>query len=332
MEKIRYELDPYNRITVKNSALRGSRKVLDGQFKISSQNILSYHVKYPVPKGVKSPHQLKLKGIWSLTEDHKLRLTLDQSKRETFGQQLTLQGEILDVKSNSLLFAVTTHTKNGMTSLYTLELSGCWQVDKRNRLTFEVDKGQGESDILVFQGAWEINEKYQIIYSYQRKNLVRRNKDIHTLIFKGYWDIKDKARLSYVLDADSGSAFDFRISAGLFKDGFIKYELGIVLSRKNNPLKRVVTLFGQWKIKEDIGLVFEVRCGERKIQEIVFGAEAKLRDKGTVSFKLRNSLNKKICAELELSRDIFKGNGQIYLRLLAEKKEKAVLIGAGWRW
>lgn len=186
MEKIKYEFDPHNRLTATNSALRGVRKVLDGQFKIADHNTLTYHIKAPVPADIRAPHQVKLKGIWSLTEDHQLRLTLDKWRRETFGDRLTLQGEILDVQKNSLLFAVTTRTKDDMPSTYSLELAGSWAADKYNRLYFRVDKGQGRFDSLTFLGAWEIDENYQIAYSYQKEQLARENKEIHTLIFKGF--------------------------------------------------------------------------------------------------------------------------------------------------
>jgi len=331
MEKIKYELDPHNRLTATSSALRGIRKVLDGQFTIADHNTLIYHIKAPVPAGIRAPHQVKLKGIWSLTKDHQLRLTLDKWYRQTFGDQLTLQGNIIDVNKNSLLFALTTRNKDGSQSIYALRLEGSWQADRNNRLTFRVKKGQ-EEDILVFDGIWEIGKNYQIIYQYKKAQLVRKLKRIQTLTFKGYWDIKDKARISYVIDRNTDSVFDFKTSLGIFKDNYIKYELGIGLSRKVRSVKRTITFFGEWKIKKNLGLVFEVEQGNKKIQTIVFGAEARLTDKSTVSFNLRNSLNKEIGAELELSHDIFEGDGQAFLRLLKSKQESAILAGVGWRW
>jgi hypothetical protein len=332
MGKIKFEFDPHNRLTVKSTALRGVRQVLDGQFKISGHNTLTYHVKAPVPADIKAPHQVKLKGTWSLTEDHQLRLTLDKWKRQTFGEQITLQGEILDVRKNSLLFAVTTRTKDDMPSTYILELGGSWQADEHNRLTFRVNKGNGRYDCLTFDGTWQIDENYQITYSYQKERLARKDKEVHTLNFKGYWDIRDKARLSYVIDSNTDSRFDFNTSIGIFKNDYIKYELGIGLSRKKSPVKRGIIFQGRWRIKKSVGLVFEVRQEERKVQEIVLGAEAKLTDRTSVLFNLRNSSNKEIGAELELSRDIFEGDGQVFLRLLKSKQESTILAGAGWRW
>jgi len=331
MEKVKYEFDPHNRL-IAESSLRGIRKVLDGQFKISAHNLLTYRVLAPFPEDIKAPHQVKLRGTWSLTEDHQLRLTLDQWTRPTFGDQLTLQGEILDVKKNSLLFAVTSKTKDDLPSTYLIELAGAWQANEQNRLTFRVDKENGSFDSLTFDGSWQINENYQITYSYSKEQLARNVKTIHALAFQGYWDIQDKARLSFVLDADSGSRFDFNTTLSIFEDNYIKYELGIGLTSDQQPAKQTVTFFGKWQIKKNIGLVFEVEREGRQIQTIVFGAQAKLTDKSTVSFNLRNNLNEDIGAELELSHDIFNEDGQAFLRLLKEKQELAILVGVGWRW
>ncbi|MDD4953931.1 MAG: hypothetical protein PHG40_03380 [Candidatus Omnitrophica bacterium] len=326
MQKIKYDFDPHNRLVAASDALLGVRKVIDGQFKIDAKNNLVYHLKSPLPEGPKAPHQIKLKGEWSLTKDHQLCLALDKWRRQTFGDQVTIQGQILEARENSLLFAVTTRTKDGKSSLYTLELAGSWQADERNRLTFKVDKGGDDFDALTFEGAWQIDKNYQIIYEYRSK------KGIHTLAFKGFWDIKDRTRLSYAIEGDTDSIFDFKTSAGIFRDGYIKYELGIGLARKKRPVRRVITFFGKWKLKKGAGLVFEVEQEEGRPQAIVFGAEAKLTGKGSVSFNLRNSLNKKIGAELELSRDIFKEDGQAFLRLLKSEQERAIVAGAGWRW
>ncbi|HTZ10812.1 MAG TPA: hypothetical protein VMD04_00335, partial [Candidatus Margulisiibacteriota bacterium] len=217
-------------------------------------------------------------------------------------------------------------------SIYILELAGRWEADERNRLTFKLDKESGKPDSLVFEGAWQIDDNYQITYRCQQEYLARKTRKTHVLNFKGYWDIKDKYRLSYVMDKDTASGFDFKSSLGLFKEDYIKYELGLGLSRKKTPVRRTIILFGNWKFSKDIGLVFEVRRAGIKTQEIIFGAEVKLADKGELSFKLTNSLNKGIGAELELSRDIFKRDGQAFLRLLQLRQELSILAGVGLRW
>jgi len=337
MKKIRYEIDPHNRLVIDSSGRKTSlpkfRKVIDGRFKVDEFNELSYHVKAPCPAEEKIPRQIKLKGAWSLTDGHMLRLTLDTLGRETFGDQVTLQGEILDVNKNSLLFAVTTSAKDNIRSTYVLNLEGTWKADKNNRLSFYVKKEGGVYDILSFKGAWEINENRQIIYRYEKSRLIRKKKEFQTLTFQGYWDIKDAFRISYLLGGGTDSSFDFETSAGIFREKYIKYELGIRASGRPDPVKRSVTLFGKWNLKKDAGLVFEIEYGDAGTRRIVFGADAKLTDKDAVSFKLRNDLdNSDMGVSLELSRKILKGDGETFLRLLKSDKESAVYAGAAWRW
>jgi len=329
MPKLRYELDPHNRLIAN---LYGVRRVLEGQFRIGPRNKLIYDIKTPVPQDAKAPHQVKLQGAWSLTKEHNLRFTIDKWQRKTFGDQLTLRGEILSVNKNSLLFALTTRTAKGQTSLYTLELSGAWQADARNRLTFRVYKGGDNFDNLTLEGAWEIDKNYRVIYRYRKEDLVRKKKRVHTLAFEGKWDITDKTRLSYILGRDSNSQFHFKTGLGIFKNNYIKYELGIDITERRRPAKRTITLFGKWGIKKGSGLVFEVERSGRKIQAIVLGAEAKFGEKGTVLFSLRNKLNKEIEGKLELSRGIFKGEGSSFLRLLKAQGEAVIQAGAGRRW
>ncbi|MFH1406596.1 MAG: hypothetical protein ABIH01_01120, partial [Candidatus Omnitrophota bacterium] len=279
-----------------------------------------------------APHQVKLRGEWSLSKNHDLRFTLDKWRKEAFADQLTLQGDIIDIDKNSLLFAVTTTTKQGAQSRYILKLEGSWQADAHNRLTFRVKREKARHDILIFDGIWDINKNHHIVYQYEKAQLIRKLKKIRTLIFKGYWDIKDRARISYVMDKNTNSVFDFKTGLGILRDNYIKYELGIGASRRVKPVKRTITLFGTWKIKKGVGLEFEIKYDNKKIQAIVFGAEAKLTDKDTISFKLRNNINKEIGAKIELSHKILKGNGEAFLRLLKSKRESAILVGSSWQW
>ena len=351
MNKIRYEIDPYNRLILGDSGARSDlpkfRQIIDGQFKIDENNNLSYRVKAPLPEDKDTPyrslqgnsgtgqvpHQIKLKGEWSLTDDYQLRLTLDGQGRQTFGDRITLQGEILDINESSLLFAVTTTTKENTQSTYVLNLGGTWKADEFNRLSFHIKKEEGRYDILTFNGAWEINKNHQIIYQYEKAHLIRKKREIHTLTFKGYWDIKDPLRVSYLLSAGTDSAFDFNTSAGVFKEGYIKYELGIGLADRIDPIRRTVTLFGKWALKKNVGLIFEIEYENKKTKAIIFGADARLTDMDTIVFKLKNEVkNKDIGVELELSHKILKGDGEAFLRLLKQNSESAIYAGAAWRW
>ena len=323
MQKVRYEIDPHNRLV---RHLPRFRKVIDGKFKTDKKNTLIYHVKAPVPRDADIPHQIKLRGKWALTKDHNLQLTLDKWGRQTYGDRLTIEGNIMDVRKNALLFSVMTTSKDNIQSTYVLKLEGAWQADKNNRLTFRVQKEKGRHDILIFKSAWEINKNHRIIYQYEKARLIRKRKKIHTLTFKGHWDIRDKARLSYVIDRNTDSVFNFLPSVGIFKDGYIKYEVGIGLSHKT------ITLFGAWKLKRNIGLLFEVEYENGRLHAIVFGAKAKLTGRNEILFRLRNDMNKDIGVSLRLSHKLLKGDGEIFLRGLRTRREAAIYAGAGWRW
>lgn len=336
MQKVRYEIDPYNRIIPGRPGTGGDlkkfRQALDGRFRIDG-NDLSYHIKAPLSKDEKIPNQLRLKGDWSLTDDHSLRLTLDKSARKTFGDKITLEGEILDVNANSLLFAVTTTTKKNARSTYVLDLDGSWKADKFNRLSFHAKKEKGRYDILTLNGAWEINKNHEIIYQYEKADLITKKKRTHTLTFNGHWDIRQKGRISYLLAGGTNSLFDFTVSAGVFKEDYIKYELGIGLTNRVKPLTKTVILYGKWNFIKSAGLVFEVQYDDRKTGRIIFGADARLTDGDTVSFKLKSGMtNDDTGVELKLSRDILKGDGEAFLRALASRRESAVYAGATWRW
>ncbi|MBN1527166.1 MAG: hypothetical protein JW919_06270 [Candidatus Omnitrophica bacterium] len=330
MQKIRYELDPYNRLV---ATLPKYRKVLDGRFRTAGANELTYHVKSPVSAEERIPHQLKLKGAWSLTDSHDLRLTLDKQGRRTFGDKVTLQGEMLDAREDSLLFAVTTTTKAGTLSTYVLELEGRWKADKRNRLTFRVKKEAGGYDILTFNGAWEIDKDHRIIYQYEKASLIRKKKRTHTLAFKGHWDIKDRYRISYVLSGGTDAAFDFEAKAGVFRKDYIEYEVGIALAGRAAPLRRTVKLTGKWNIRKGIGLVFETGYEGGRTAAIVFGADATFTDRDTVSFRLRKEAGQRdLGASVELSRKLLKGDGEAFLRILKSRQEASAMAGAGFRW
>ncbi|MDP3730364.1 MAG: hypothetical protein Q8R14_02435 [Candidatus Omnitrophota bacterium] len=336
MKKIRYEIDPHNSLVTSGSGRRSSlprfRKVIDGRFKVDENNDLFYHIKAPYPEDEKVPRQIKLKGEWSLTDDHRLRLTLDTWSRATFGDRITLEGEILDVNANSLLFAVTTTSKEGSQSTHLLNLSGIWKADENNRLSFHVKKEGGRYDILTLGGAWQINEGHQIIYQYERARLIRKKKRVHTLIFKGYWDIKDAFRVSYILSKGTDSVFDFKISAGTLKEDRIQYEVGIGAGHRIAPVTRAITLFGRWNLKKDANLSFEIEYEGGKTRSIAFGADAKLTDKDTILFRLKSMVeNKDIGMTLELSREILRG-GETFIRALKSGRESALFAGAAWRW
>ncbi|MFA5143514.1 MAG: hypothetical protein WC522_05050 [Candidatus Omnitrophota bacterium] len=336
-QKTRYEVDPYNRLIIDRKGAAGClhkfRKVLDGKFKVDGNNALSYHVKAPLAGNETIPHKIRIAGDWSLTPDHSLKLTLDKEGRKTFGNEITLQGQILDVGGDSLAFAVTTRLAAGRQSTYILNLQGVWRADENNRLSFYLRREAGRYNILTFNGAWEINKDHQIVYNYEKGVLVRKRRERHTLLFKGYWDIRKKGRISYSFEGRSDSAFDFKAGAAVLEEDYVKYEVGIGLGSGAIPARRVLTLSGGWKLKKDAGLVFEAEYDGPKIRSILFGADVEFTDRDTVVFRLRDSIDSKdLGISLRLSRKILEGSGEAFLRAIASGSEAAFSAGAAWRW
>lgn len=336
MEKVRYETDPHNRLiskkTGKDTRLPFFRQVLDGEFRTVNKNDLVYHIKAPRSSHPKAAHQVKLKGRWSLDKNHDLVFTLDKWKRQASGDRLTIRGDIIEAGKNSLLFAVTTVRSGVNPSAYILKLEGSWQADKHNRLTFRVNRERGGADYLTFAGIWEIGRGYQIIYKYEKEGLLRKKKRVRTVTFKGSWEIKGRSRISYVIERGSGSVMEFRASAGIFGDNYIKYELGIGGLRRARPVRRSIVLFGKWRMARGSALVFELIRGREGIEDISFEAEVGITDKDKLLFRLKDGSGRKMGIELELTRKLFVKEGESYLRLLKSGREKAMLAGAGFRW
>ena len=325
-----YEIDPHNRLiftkTGRKSKLPKYREVIDGRIKIDKNNSFLYHVKQP--QDSKLPQQIKLSGKWSLNKNHDFVLTLDKKHKMYAGDKLTIKGEIKDAKANKLVFSVA--AKEGLSQYrgYILKLSGSWQADKYNRLTFNVKRNKSVTDILTFKGGWSINKQNQIIYTYEKARLKTKEKVTKTIILKGHWNITEKHRILYVLNKKIDSQFDFKVSLGKPLARGLQYKIGI----GNVPAKEKITLLGKWKVNERLGVLFEMPYEKGKLQSIVFGASCKLGKNSNLDFKLRNELGKDLGMDIKLSREILKDQGEIFFRAITSKKEKQFLIGCGWRW
>jgi len=337
---LRYEVDPHNKLVVKKTGSKTGvskfRRVIEGKFKIGKGNRLIYHIKAPsggIAKELDLPHQIKFKGNWTLTRGHDLRLTLNKWRRQTFGDELTLKGDIIKVNARSLLFAVTQRTKENIASTYILRLEGWWLADKNNRLAFRAKKESGRSDLLVLDGVWLVNKKHRVAYSYESwAGRAGRRVKRHTLTFDGFWNLTEKEILTYLLDFKGKSVFDFRVGKGIARRSMIGFEVGIGISRRKKPLKKDIILYGKWKVKKGIGLIFEIKYGRGRVSAIKFGAEAKLLGKSRVKFNLRNEAGRGLGITLTLSKRMLKGDGESFIRFLYGRKEKAAYVGAGFRW
>jgi len=336
MIKLRYDTDPHNRVIIKNGGRRTPlprfRYVIEGTFRIGEGNSLLYHVKAPVQVGrnITLPHQLKFKGTWSLTKDHDLKLTLNKWRRQTIGDEITLQGEIIHVDAYSLAFAVTQRTEAGAYITNILRLRGWWQADRDNRITFRVAKGQGRSDELVFGGIWEVKRRHRLAYTYKRYRTARGLKR-HTVKFRGYWRMMRRNVLTYQMAYGNAAAFNFRVGTGIVRRNNITFDVGIGRSKRGRPSRKSVVLYGNWRIVKGSWLFFDIEYDKGVIRAMKFGAYATIFGNNKIRFVLKNEAGKNLGITFTLSKR-FLGNGKTFMKFLYGKKEKAVYIGAGFEW
>jgi len=328
--KIRYEIDPHNRLvyekTGKESELPRFRTVLDGEFEIDENNSVTYHVKKS--QGSDIPQQVKLRGKWALDNEHNLVLTLDKWGNQIAGNKLTVESELIDAKDNRLSFALTSKDSEGDDHIYIVKLGGRWQADEYNRLTFNVEKEAGVTDRITMRGAWEVNQQNELMYTYEKSAPGKKEKITKTIALKGYWDITEKHRIIYILNKEIGSEFDFKVSVGKPAARGLEYEIGVGAS----PSKKTITLFGSWKINKKMGLLFEMPYEEGKTRSVILGGWGKLDKNHKLELRLQNKIGEDLGIDVKLSRRILDGQGEAFIRALKSQKEVSIVAGVGFRW
>lgn len=266
-----------------------------------------------------------LKGSWALSPSHELSY-----KTRGRNEEIKLSGTLVAAGPGALLFSLTERQENQdpVTSLH--KLKGVWKADLKNRLVFEAQKESGKKDVLTFHSAWTVNEKNELVYEYEETALKTKKKIRRTLVFKGAWNITEKNALSYLLSADSGSAFRFRgafqTQSILAKDGEIRYQLGAELGGRRR--RRSVTLFGRWLLSRKFGLSFEMA----RHKAISFGADYALSKGSRVEANLKSQIGRPLGVELILTADVFKNDGQVFARLQKSLEESRFEAGIRFRW
>lgn len=231
-------------------------------------------------------------GIWSLTNDHELCLTLDADKNTQFGDKIILSGRFNNVSPNILSFEVSHYENQKKLTSDLLALQGVWEADENNKLIFKVKKESGRHDVLTFTNTWILNDKNRIIYEYETASLVFKKKETQQLTFKGTWDITKNNRLYYELSNVSGSGFDFKVGTSILEKNQIKTK--IMIGSQNNDL----IISGRWKASDEIGLTFDVTYDNGEVKSIVFGGEFQMSDKDKLSLKLGNGFEARLTQEL----------------------------------
>lgn len=297
--RVLYEIDPFNRLIVrrtgKGSSVRKFRQVVSGCFKRDKKNNLFYEVNKS--SGMNIPQKIKFSGNYSLDKDHNLVFTLNKWNNQCEGNRLTFKTQIIDVQSNEITFLLNSKVSENKGLAYLLKLYGSWQADKNNRLTFGVEKDRDRVDRLILFGAWEVDKNNQITYKCGNNSSV--------LKFKGHWDIKDKYRLSYILDKEIDSGFDFSVSFGKVapegKDNYVIFDIAIARA-ENKRLHRKVVFSGIWRISKDKELLLEI------------------------------SPDKEKSLALKFTKDLFGQKGLAYIESAVKAKERFVGGGVAFRW
>lgn len=326
--RIKYEIDPHNRLVISKYASSGLRKYrlcLNGYFKTDKKNSLRYHINSPYKYRAhdRLPHRVNLKGNYSLTKDHNLLFTLQRSFKQRSLETLLIKSNIVFAKENSLGLAIKTRTSKRKTTVRTLSLNGKWSMDNKNRINFNVEKALKKYDKFVFRGSWQVNKNNEIEYSYKGKQKIT---------FKGFWEVIDNHRIRYALSKDNRSGFEIKASlerAGfLGKKNLLIYKLGTRISGKRSKIK-TIKIFGRWRLTRKVGLIFEVGYSKGRKNHLSFGAEVKLSKKDELVFLLKDKKNKPLGVEITLKRQFLKPAGQALLKLLLSKDERSIQLSVG---
>lgn len=331
--KKRYAVDNTNLLIVKRNR---ENLLVNGKFSIDRNNQLIYWLNEPAPwrKTYNLPNKIVFAGNWRPNPNYDLELNLDETKDQFKGERLIIKGKIISADRDALVFEVKSYDKQGLLHIQLLNLSGSWQADEYNQITFAVKK-KTAPDILTLEGIWQINKNQQIAYTYEKTDLKRKTKICNTLAFTGFWEINSSNRLTYILSRSSQSRFDFHFQAetpNLYpREGVIKYRLGIGISKERRSQTCVISLYGTWKFSRKLGLVFQMDYSQGEIHNLEFGTDISLSQKDKITFFLKNKRGEPLGLEITFThRFLEKLDAEAFLRLKERLREESA-IEAGIR-
>ncbi|MCK4518985.1 MAG: hypothetical protein KAU12_02590 [Candidatus Omnitrophica bacterium] len=336
-QKVGYEVDELNRLVLSRpfavtSPLR-KKRVVKGYFK-ADKNKLSYYIssKDKEVRDDLSCRKITFSGRWSFDKKHNLKLVLDNSSNQVFGDTLSLTGEIVKVDARGLNFRLRKRITPGKKHLNDIRLRGFWQADKSNRLVLMVRREKEEDSTLgklVLEGGWQVNGNNQLIYHYVRQNLKTKVNETKTLIFKGYWQING-SRLVYQLKGFKRSAFTFRASLKTPNQradkGRLRYQVGIEYRTAADRKKRItrdIEFFGKWKVSRDLLLSFQLNRRSGGYKSFAFESAFFFNKNNDLTFKVKDGVSKEGGFEVCFKKRFVK-DGELFLRLKKEKGGKRI--------
>lgn len=326
----RYRVDNNNRLIINRN---GKVISLSGFFEVDESNRLVYRLNEPAKRRKQYGFGEKIIfiGKWSLNQNYDLELLLEDDSGEQGKTALRIEGKIISAEANRLVFELKTSEENGLTRFRLLKLSGTWQADEYNQLSFVVTK-KGLPDILTLEGSWRLNKNQQIIYTWEKTELKRKTKIISRLEFSGYWQVFEANKLTYIISSATNSRFDFKVqleSLNLYpKTGVIKYRLGIGIKQAKRIEPKIISLYGVWKFSRNLALSFDMEYANSQVHSLQFGAEVNFSKSNQIIFNLLTKDGQAIGISIIFTHRFLKSlDAEVFMRLKKLKDNSGVDLG-----
>ncbi len=335
---IRYRFDDANRLMVSRPGGVGDSlrpvRIIEGRVTTDRRNRLVYRLDFPpTTNGPAGPRRYNLDGTWGLTRNHELRLALHTAERRR-RQTVYLKGSLIEAKAHALTFALWRYERDGRRTTQRVSLTGRWQADRHNRLTFLVEKADGSADRLTFQSGWTVGRHHELLYRYRQRTDGRGRPSTQTLRFAGVWDINRANRLIYRVDGSSDSAFEFRASLQTpslnAREGRLVYQIGIGLSGGRTQTERVV-LFGKWKLHRDLSVSFEITYAHGRREAIRFTGTFAITEQDEMTVQLSDRRGRPIGVSVTFTRRLL-DDARLFLKLRKAGEEAEAVAGGQVRF
>lgn len=329
--KLRYSTDNSNRLVITKDK---RRYPIEGEFRIE-KNSLAFEPsrKSVFAKELDLPQKISFEGKWRITDNKDLKLILIETDNQVEDDELEIRGGIISAEDDAIIFQMHCLKEPDTDAIRLFRLGGRWQADELNQLTFIVTRDVTE-DLLRFSGSWQIGKSQEIVYAYEKEDLIRKTRTQEQITFRGYWHISSNNRLAYIVDFKNGSLFEFKVrmeSPDLIgKRGEIRYRISIGV--KESAKEKAFSLFGTWKVSRINRISFEMDYGDGKIKAIAFGASVSLNRDNEFVFELKDRKDKDLNISVQFNKRFFKDNAILFARLNRLEEELRVEAGLKVRW
>lgn len=268
---------------------------------------------------------------WRLTPEHELHLGVREAGSRWRWRHLN--ATLTSTSAHALTVTLQQRGHDGRLTSQRVALSGRWQADRRNRLTFLAARADGAVDRLTLAGAWEVDGQ-ELRYQYARQDRAGRIVGRHALTFAGSWELVHATRLAYRLEGATDSAFVFRAAVRTpslrARDGRIVYGVGVELSQRRQVHRRV-TLFGIWKLHRDLSVSFEASRPRGRRLSLRFQGTVALTTRDAVTLALWDLDRRALGLSVAFERRWFK-DAEWFLRLQRAGDEAEVMAGVRVRF